>query len=77
MSKHNRAKLEKADRNKLYADRFKVKEEKSAEKKIRYPHIQANPELLWVNWCRTAGHPANCKCVYPAYEEVIDASRRR
>ena len=75
MSKHNRAKLEKAERNKLHALKFKKEREKSNEKKVRYPHIQANPDVEWVNWCRMKGHPSTCNCVYPSYEEVLEASR--
>lgn len=64
MSKHNKAKLEKDERNKLDALRFK----KDRKKKIR--HRRAD------NWCRIAGHPYSCNCVYPSREEVIAASRR-
>lgn len=64
MSKHNRSKLEKAERNKVYADKFK----KDREKK--------KPQRRADNWCMVKGHPLSCNCIYPSREEAIALSRR-
>lgn len=70
VSKHNKAKLEKDERNKIYALQFKKKKEpQSKTKKV--------VGGLWANWCRTKGHPKECNCAYPSRDEVVAASRHR
>lgn len=64
MSKHNKAKLEKAERNKVYALRFQKDRAK------RKPHRRAD------NWCRIEDHVFSCSCAYPSREEVVALSRR-
>lgn len=66
MSKHDKAKLEKAERNKIYALKFKDKNKDKKKKR----HRRAD------NWCRLAGHPVECNCAYPSREEVVALSRR-
>lgn len=48
-----RAKEEKRERNEEYAKRFQTKKDVAKKRKGTF-----------ANWCRTAGHPANCRCVY-------------
>lgn len=68
MSKHNKAKLEKAERNKLHALQFMKKKEPHKKKVVGGP---------WANWCRTKGHPKECNCAYPSRDEVVAASHHR
>jgi hypothetical protein len=58
MSKHDKTKIEKRERNKIYSDRF-VKEEKEKEQKK-----SRKDTSVWGKWCRTKGHPADCECIY-------------
>jgi len=61
-------KAEKAERNKIYALKFKKKEkEKKGKREVS----------RFANWCRTEGHDPSCSCAYPSREEVIEASRRK
>ena len=50
-------KEEKRARNEIYADRFKREDDEDKGKKKK-------EEALYANWCRVAGHPASCNCVY-------------
>lgn len=63
MAKRN-LKVEKRLRNEVFA---KLHQKDKKEKK-RSP---------WLNWCRTAGHPASCSCNLPSKEEVIRASVKK
>jgi hypothetical protein len=64
MSKHDKAKIEKAERNEINAKRFQSRSKKSRMGQYK-------------NWCRMPGHPASCSCTLPSREEVIQAGRRR
>lgn len=70
MSKHNKAKLEKVERNEVYALRFKKKDKDER-------HGKKRPVAKFANWCRITGHPASCSCNLPSREEVVAASSRR
>lgn len=61
--------LEKVERNKEYAEKFKdKKKEKEKSKKKKTP--------TYANWCRIAGHPSSCQCVYPLRSEIPVGGRR-
>ena len=51
MPKKVNSALEKRERNEEYAKKFKSK--KSGRQPSAYK-----------NWCRAAGHPADCRCAY-------------
>jgi hypothetical protein len=64
MAKHNKAKLEKAERNKIYAKKFERNWEQEREHQARLKEIKQRGGKYGA-WCRIMGHPPNCDCVYP------------
>lgn len=73
MSKHNKAQLEKRERNEIYSLRFKKVNPKNDTTSKRTKSKGGR----FSNWCRVDGHPASCSCLLPSREEVVSLSYKR